>query len=175
MSYLEEGSEKGASFVAVLVGYGASKALGVNVWLPLLLSLLIGWGIGRIRPKAGRDLRVVLALLAAQAVWMLIGAIVVPAQAPNVALDILISAALLIWALASLARAAAIGIIVFEVLSLGLNLYMAVVIGQWGAEMAALIVHIAIRCGIIAFSVMAIRHGLESASQAADEVEEVFT
>jgi len=106
---------------------------------------------------------------------MLIGAIALPAQAANVALDIVLSAALLAWATATLSKSSVMAIIVFEVLSLVVNIYAAVMIGQWGDQMAALVVHIGFRIGILVFAGLGLANGLRSAQENIDEVDEVFS
>ena len=175
MSYLDEEPRYGGSFAALLVGYGASRFLGANLWLPVLVALGGKYAIGRIRPAASNHLRWSLGLLFGHTAWMAIGLIALPEQVLLILPDVVVGLALLAWNLIALSRVPAIVLSVYEVVGLAVNAMVALQVGQWGAAMAALLVHIGLRLGIISYAVMAIRSGFRAPETDLAETEEVFS
>lgn len=171
----QESPYAGGGFVALLAGYGASYLLGANVWLPLLLSFGAIFGISRLLPRIGDFLRFAAGVAIGQLLWMIIGVLVQPEMISNLALDLVLGLGLVGWCLIRPSKLAVALLILLQVASLVVNLQTAMQIGEWGPMMAAILVHIALRTGVMVLAIMALKEGLLRSYVADDEVEEVFS
>ena len=159
MAFSDQQRNTAVSVVSIAAGFVASRFLGANLWLTAILAGLAYWAIGRLRPATGMPLRFASALLVAHCIWMLIGVLVLPAQLLQVGPDIVIGFGLAAWILFAPSRASVIVLIVFEVLGCGINLLVLMQAAQ-GAMVAALVMHMLLRTGIIAACAVALRKGL---------------
>ena len=140
------------SIAGALVGLTLSKVMGSAFWLPAI-TISGSWFIFS-KYKAPQALVPVMAILVGHTAWIAIGigVLVLIGKANQDTLlslvDVAIVAGLTIWALKERNRTACIGIIVYEVLSLGVNVIEA---GYKPILAAALTMHIVLRlCGIAA-------------------------
>jgi hypothetical protein len=174
MAFSDQPARAGVGVAAAAVGYGASQVLGANIWLPAIFAVIALLLIAKFRSLLVEHLRLAIALLLAQTTWMLIGALILPALLPQVIGDVVIGYGLAAWLLARPSRTPAIVLIVLEILALAINIYVMSVVGLWGQAMAALVVHVALRLGIIVTTALALKHGLVRAFDA-DMAQEVFS
>jgi len=175
MAFSDQSQKYGVSFVALLAGFGASQFLGLQLWFAAGLSLASGWAIARFVPRIATELRVALALVCGQTLWIILGAIVIPAMIPAVAFDVVIAFALLGWVFFRPSRAAVIALIVFQLLALAFNIYVLSLTDYLTQQWQALIVHILIRIGVIAFSGVALHKGMVARSSDDENMENVFS
>ncbi|HTN13779.1 MAG TPA: hypothetical protein VL094_03120 [Sphingomonadaceae bacterium] len=175
MSYLDEPPPYRAGGLVGVGAYGVSRVFGLNLWLPVLLSLVAYFGLRRFRPVLSESYRYGLAILSGQALWMVVGVMFVPEALASVLIDIVASAALLIWAVWRASKASAYGVVAFEVISLGVNFLAFLEVPQLDSSNFALLVHMVMHVGVLIFVVHALLHGLVTHSADAGEMDEVFS
>lgn len=149
MSYSDQPSQYGSGFMVWIGAYGLSRLVGVNLWVPAILVGTAKLAVGKARPKFSTWLQWVVALVAGEGAWMLLGALLFPAQMAQVALDIVVGFAMVVWLLVRPSRAALAVLVLFELAGLAANLFVAYQIGTWTPLMAALLLHIAMRLGVL--------------------------
>lgn len=177
MAFSDQPSRYGGGFVAALVAYGASRALGVSLVVPAVFAAIAYFAVAQWRRSAGMALRWTSALLLGQCGWMTLGAVVVPGQLPMVLPDIVLGLGLGAWMLVSLKRAPVIGAVVLETIGIAVNgLMLAAVVEDGSSPQAgALVGHLVLRLGIVIAGMLALRTGLAEPGVEDGDLDEVFS
>ena len=157
MSYVDRSETRAYSVGAMTAGiggYALSKFVGAVAWIPMIAG---GAAFVILKKVVDRNVAVIatLAALIAQTCWFLLGAILLPGQAANVALDIAVNVALIVlvfWKPGYVSSALTIAWAILGVVIVSLDLGT----GHPGPDAfmtmqdRALIAHIIMRIAIIA-------------------------
>lgn len=162
MSYVDRSSTRQYSFAAIGplgAGYIMSRFIGAVAWIPAIAG---GASFVLLKKVVNRNVAVIatMAAIIAQTVWFLAGAIFVPGQAGNVALDIIVNLILLAATFLRPGYVSAGIAMLWNVLGIGFigydlaNAPEAVGNALVSVEQRALVAHIILRAIIIAAAAM---------------------
>ena len=162
MSYVDRSSTRQYSFAAIAplgAGYIMSRFIGAVAWIPAIAD---GTSFVLLKKVVDRNVAVIatMAAIIAQTVWFLVGAIFVPGQAPNVALDLIVNLILLAAIFFRPGYVSAGIAILWNVLGIGVigydlaNAPEAAGNALVSVEQRALVAHIILRAIIVAAAAM---------------------
>lgn len=175
MSYMDEPPPYKAGGIAAAAAYVVSRLIGLPLWLPVLLSLASFFVIGKLRPKANIVVRYAAGIVAGQALWMLIGGLVLPAELPGVLPDLIISAILIPWLIISLSKIPAFAMILYEAAGVALNGYVLTTVQGFDPSVGGLLLHLVMRITVIVLAGYSLRNGMTSPEAEIEGVDEVFS
>ena len=141
---------KVGGWIAFAVSFVLAKFIGAMFFIPLALSGLAFFLLRKLRSDP-IYVSAMEGLALGQVGWFIVGAIAMPALWSNVALDIIIVFALILWLLLRLSIWPAVLLIIYEVISLFVNGMALAAADPMSAPFKALLVHILWRVLIIAF------------------------
>ena len=174
MSYLDDEPRHGRSFGAVLAGYGVSRFLGGNIWLPMLIALGCQLGIRKLRPAAAEPVRWAAAITLGQCLWMLVAGLLMPAKMGMVLPDIVLGSALAGWLIWRLSRFSVVLLLVLHAVGFAVNMWGAFQLAAWGPDMIGIVSNLLLRAAIIGFGIHALAAGTRREEISEDEADEVF-
>jgi hypothetical protein len=145
------------SIAAWIAGAALGAYSTINLVFPAVFAGLTWYGLRRLAPAAKQPAAAAIGWQAGQLGWFILGVAFAPAGLGRVGLDILILGGLLVWLYLSLGRIAAWTLVVYQALSLLVNIWMFLHAPIQSATAKALAVHIVWRVCAIALLVLFIR------------------
>jgi hypothetical protein len=142
-----------ASIVGGLIGLSLSKALGSVFWMPAIAVAVVWWALSRSNAPSWAVPMLTLAI--GQTTWIAVGIIILASIGKTTAdhffsiADVVIVVGLAFWVLKAQTKSACIGVLIYEVIALGMNV---VTLNERSEDIAtAMVIHIILRlCGIAA-------------------------
>lgn len=134
---------------AGVVGAIVGLYCGLNILIPLFGSMIVFAQIKRVQQARWKPFLAAVAIIIGHLLWMIVGAIIVPAQAMAIVPDIIVMLAGILWLILRPGLGPVILLVVFEVLCVVINGF-AILPHEFGSPIhKALVAHLALRLGTI--------------------------